>query len=275
MNSMRKIQKILIGVFIGGVLMGGIGTGIAFVEYSSFAYAGEKTIGGENLVTRQFDHTFDPARGRITVDAGWTWEEYGHCQLIADESVPENVIRYEVTYNEKAVRPYLIYDEFEAEDGEGEFEEEEDEFEITWGEGMETTDIPDQTLDQAPDQIPDQTPDQLPDQILDQTPDQTSDQTPDQIPDQIPDQTPDQIPDQILDQTPNQIPDQIPEQIQGRVFLGSRYISNDFAVWMECKDDFLQELKQKKISYYTQIHLTDVKIKVNPATLPYVKNLSE
>ena len=126
MNSMRKIQKILIGVFIGGVLMGGIGTGIAFVEYSSFAYAGKKTIGGENLVTRQFDHTFDPARGRIAVDAGWTWEEYGSCQLMADESVPENVIRYEVTYNEKAVRPYLIYDEFEAEDGEGEFEEEED-----------------------------------------------------------------------------------------------------------------------------------------------------
>lgn len=253
MNSMRKIQKILIGVFIGGVLMGGIGTGIAFVEYSSFAYAGEKTIGGENLVTRQFDHTFDPARGRITVDAGWTWEEYGSCQLIADESVPENVIRYEVTYNEKAVRPYLIYDEFETEDGEGESEE--DEFEITWGEGMETTDIPDQILDQAPDQIPDQ----------------TLDQTPDQIPDQIPDQTSDEIPDQIPGEDPNQIPD----QIQGRVFLGSRYISNDFAVWMECKDDFLQELKQKKISYYTQIHLTDVKIKVNPATLPYVKNLSE
>ena len=235
MNSMRKIQKILIGVFIGGVLMGGIGTGIAFVEYSSFAYAGEKTIGGENLVTRQFDHTFDPARGRITVDAGWTWEEYGSCQLIADESVPENVIRYEVTYNEKAVRPYLIYDEFETEDGEGEFEEEEDELEITWGEEMENTDIPDQ----------------------------------------IPDQTPDQIPDQTPDQNPDQTPDQIPDQIQGRVFLGSRYISNDFAVWMECKDDFLRELKQKKISYYTQIHLTDVKIKVNPATLPYVKNLSE
>ena len=38
---MRKVQKILIGTLLGGVLLGGIGTGVALVEYSSFAYAGK------------------------------------------------------------------------------------------------------------------------------------------------------------------------------------------------------------------------------------------
>lgn len=185
MNSMCKIQKILIGVFVCGVLLGGVGTGIAFVEYSSFAYGGEKKVGEEHLVTRQLDHIFDPARGRIAVDADWSWGEYGDCQILADPSVPEHVIRYEVTYNEKEVRPYLIYDESEEE------------------------------------------------------------------------------------------PADIPDYIQGRIFLGVRHIGNDFATWMECKEDFLRELKQKRISYYERIGLAGVKIRVNPATLPYTKNSSE
>ena len=32
---MRNVQKILIGVFVAGVVLGGIGTGIALEEFSS------------------------------------------------------------------------------------------------------------------------------------------------------------------------------------------------------------------------------------------------
>ena len=42
---MRRIQKILFGTFLGGVLLCGVGAGTALVEYSSFTYAGEKKIG--------------------------------------------------------------------------------------------------------------------------------------------------------------------------------------------------------------------------------------
>ena len=38
---MRRIQKILFGTFLGGVLLCGVGAGTALVEYSSFTYAGE------------------------------------------------------------------------------------------------------------------------------------------------------------------------------------------------------------------------------------------
>ncbi len=35
---MRRIHVILLGIFMTGVLLGGIGTGIAFGEYSTMEY---------------------------------------------------------------------------------------------------------------------------------------------------------------------------------------------------------------------------------------------
>ena len=46
---MRNIQKKLLGMFAGGVLLTGIGTGIALVEYSTLSYGGHKIIGEDNL----------------------------------------------------------------------------------------------------------------------------------------------------------------------------------------------------------------------------------
>ena len=248
MNSMRKIQKILIGVFVCGVLMGGVGTGIAFIEYSSFAYGGEKKVGEEHLVTRQLDHTFDPARGRIAVDADWSWREYGDCQILADPSVPEHVIRYEVTYNEKEVRPYLIYDEFEEDVEDGE------ESEVAWD--MEVDDESEAARDAEGDDESEAARDVGGEEESEAVRD--GEVEPDSGGTRLP-----------------QEPTDIPDHIQARIFLGVRHIGNDFATWMECKEDFLRELKQKRISYYDRIGLVEVKIRVNPATMPYTKDLSE
>ncbi len=193
-NRVRKIQMILMGVFVCGVLLGGIGTGIAFVEYSSFAYAGEKTIGEEYLVTRQLDQAFDPAKGRVGIEAGWYGYEDGDSPVVADPSVPENLVRYEVTYNEKAVRPYVVYD------------------------GFEDPDQPGGTVTSGEEPSPESR-----------------------------------------------------ERMQGRTILRVRYTGNDFALWMACKDDFLKELRERKIASYRQVTVADVKVKVNPATLPYVE----
>ncbi len=109
---MRKIQKILIGIFSGGVLLGGIGTGIALVEGSALAYGGEKMIGSENLVVRELEHTFDPQKGKIEVERNRMGYRNRENLVETDEAVPENVIRYVVTYNEETARPYLEYYDF-------------------------------------------------------------------------------------------------------------------------------------------------------------------
>ena len=47
---------------------------------------------------------------------------------------------------------------------------------------------------------------------------------------------------------------------------------DDFAVFMENKDRILEELKQGKVSSYNMAYVRDVKIKVNPETVPYIES---
>ena len=105
---MRKIQKILLGSFLTGVLICGVGAGTAIGEYSSLTYLGERTLGEEKLVTENFDYTFDPELGAIRLHPSW----YGGretAEVQTDDSVPENVIRYEITYLPETIEPELIF----------------------------------------------------------------------------------------------------------------------------------------------------------------------
>lgn len=187
---MRKVQKILIGTLLGGVLLGGIGTGVALVEYSSFAYAGEKTMGEENLVTREIDFKFEPEKGKLVVVHGyWDRRNYPNA-LEEDGTIPEGVVRYVVTHNPQTTDVTLSFDTYNQE------EEEEEEEEIQ--------------------------------------------------------------------SDPANIPP------QGYLSLQVRYVGNDFEMFMQSKDEILKELKQRRISRYNVAYVTDVRIKVNPKTMPYL-----
>lgn len=112
---MRKIQKILLGSFLTGVLICGVGAGTAIGEYSSLTYLGERTLGEEKLVTENFDYTFDPELGAIRLHPSW----YGGrktAEVQTDDSVPENVIRYEITYLLETIEPELIFRPGKAEE---------------------------------------------------------------------------------------------------------------------------------------------------------------
>ena len=63
---MRRVIKVTTALFLSGVLLGGIGTGIALVEYSSLTYGGEHLIGEEYLVTKNLDYEFEQD-GRILI----------------------------------------------------------------------------------------------------------------------------------------------------------------------------------------------------------------
>lgn len=176
---MRRVQKILAGIFLSGVLIGGVGTGIAMVEYSSLTYGGEKLIGGDSLVTKSLDYNFEPDRGTLEVGDLRYWGRGQTQEIEVDNSVPAGTVRFEVTYNERAISPKLVFTPYEEEE----------------------------------------------------------------------------------ERTPKKL---------GYLHLTASYHDNEFALFMENKDGILEELKQRKISSYKMAYITDVKIKVNAATVPYI-----
>lgn len=106
-NRNRHV-RIWLGIFAAGVLLGGVGTGIAFGEYSGLEYRGQVLLGQENLVTREFEYAFAPEDGKTVLLSYCHWgDERKDSLLVSDPSVPEREVRYVVTYNEEMVRPEL------------------------------------------------------------------------------------------------------------------------------------------------------------------------
>lgn len=115
-NTVLKRRRIWIVtgiVFVIGILAGGIGTGIAFGEYSSLEYAGRVTLG--EMATETMDFVYTPVEGKKLMLAYCEGGDYARATLVEqDRTVPQDVIRYEVTYNRQAVAPYLYYAQADA-----------------------------------------------------------------------------------------------------------------------------------------------------------------
>lgn len=106
---MRKLHIALLSVFGIGVLLGGIGTGVAIGEYSSLEYKGLVMLGEENLVTKEFYYDFSTEEEESVLLSYCHWGDgRKDTLLVEDESVPAGTVRYLVTYNEEMVRPELI-----------------------------------------------------------------------------------------------------------------------------------------------------------------------
>lgn len=96
---MRRSQKILLGIFFAGVLLCGVGTGVAIGEYASMTYLGERQLGAELQETKNLDYTFDPALGVLQVRPFYSGYHWGsQAEIKEDPAVPENTVRFEVTY---------------------------------------------------------------------------------------------------------------------------------------------------------------------------------
>ncbi|MCI9559794.1 hypothetical protein VSQ48_18845 [Candidatus Ventrimonas sp. KK005] len=200
---MGKIRMILASVFLGGVILGGIGAGIAIVEYSSLTYVGEKKIGEENLVTCEMDYTFTLENEQISIEDRDIW----NTKIEEDETVPEGTIRYVVTYNEKTVKPTLRVWE------EQDYQEE---------------DLSENNLEPSSEK------------------DSNTEENKEEEP-----------PIKQLKQT--------------ALELGVRYTYSDFALLMESKDQILEDLRQGRIASYDVMYISQVTIKVNPRTMPYIE----
>ena len=230
---MRKIQKILLGSFLTGVLICGVGAGTAIGEYSSLTYLGERTLGEEELVTENFDYTFDPELGAIRLHPSW----YGGrktAEVQTDDSVPENVIRYEITYLPETIEPELIFRPGKAEEI---FSEEivtgESEAEIAETEAAATEESETETAETEESEI---------------------------------EETVAKEEETGEEKESSEI---LKPQIQGDLLLETCY-QGDMGIWMEAKDQILADLKDGKIAGYQVPHIKEITIKVNPATESYV-----
>lgn len=230
---MRKIQKILLGSFLTGVLICGVGAGTAIGEYSSLTYLGERTLGEEELVTENFDYTFDPELGAIRLHPSW----YGGrktAEVQTDDSVPENVIRYEITYLPETIEPELIFRSGKAEEifseeivtGESETEIAETEAAATEESETETAETEESETEETVAKEEETGEEKKSSEIL-------------------------------------------KPQIQGDLLLETWY-QGDMGIWMEAKDQILADLKDGKIAGYQVPHIKEITIKVNPATESYV-----
>lgn len=116
---MRNIHKTILAIFCGGVFLSGIGTGIAFYEFSSFAYAGEVLVGDVKMATKNLDYSFqlkEEQQLRIYGNYYFYRNSPEEVTIIPDETVPENTVRFQVTYNESAVKPRLNSYEDDSDD---------------------------------------------------------------------------------------------------------------------------------------------------------------
>lgn len=112
---MRNSQKILIGIFCLGIVLAGAGTGIALLEFSSFTYTGVKEAGEMDRKLLSLDYDFKATQEEPITVLG----RYMNSAAVTEsEEVPENTVRFLVTYNANTVEPYLNVYEREGFPGE-------------------------------------------------------------------------------------------------------------------------------------------------------------
>ncbi len=107
---MSKLQKVLLGVFCGGVFLCGIGAGVTFVEFSSITYAGEKILGETDMVTEDFDVEFEPGEEAYWIDT-CTRDHSDREEIQYTTQVPVNTVRFRASYNRSRVEPFAGADE--------------------------------------------------------------------------------------------------------------------------------------------------------------------
>ena len=85
----------------------GIGAGVAFWEYSSFQYEGERMLGQTETKTKVLEYEIPKGTGKKEILLRQCQEQ--EHTLIEDKKAPENVIQYEVTYNPEYIEPRLYF----------------------------------------------------------------------------------------------------------------------------------------------------------------------
>lgn len=101
---MRKSTKILLGIFCVGILLTGVGVGVGCLEFSSLEYAGDYSMVEEASTEKTFELVVDPTEQEAIFLGNFPGE---FAEITYSSDIPENTIRWTVTYNENICIPGL------------------------------------------------------------------------------------------------------------------------------------------------------------------------
>lgn len=112
---MSRKHIIAIVIFCVGVLLCGIGTGVAVTEFGALTYGGTEILGKMDMKTVDLDVEFEPAEEawNIIGTRGLYRGYHGRVSetdIRTDSSVPLNTVRFCVTYNAERVEPFASLD---------------------------------------------------------------------------------------------------------------------------------------------------------------------
>ncbi|MDE6994562.1 MAG: hypothetical protein K2P41_09075, partial [Lachnospiraceae bacterium] len=96
---MSRLHKISIIVFCFGVLLSGIGAGVAFMEFGGYTYGGKYILGEPDMRTDLIDVAFEPEEEALDIFGVIGSYNRRSTRIETDRSVPKNTARFCVTYN--------------------------------------------------------------------------------------------------------------------------------------------------------------------------------
>lgn len=117
---MRKIYKVIGSMLAAGVLVAGIGSGVAFAEYSSFEYGGEAMLEGSEHFTKTVEYKVSEKTDILNVMTD-VHDNYYHCYtVVEDDAVSKDRIQVMVSYlsDYKEVVPKVQEVQIQGEDSE-------------------------------------------------------------------------------------------------------------------------------------------------------------
>lgn len=104
-----SFRRILIGIFMAGILCCGIGAGVMFQEYSSFKYMGEKKIGSNKIAEKTLTENLYTDKTKKLNTSFITYNnESDNIELKTSKSVPKDKIQIKVRYDADNVKDIHI-----------------------------------------------------------------------------------------------------------------------------------------------------------------------
>ena len=107
-----KNRKILLGALFTGLLMSGLGAGIAITDFSEFTYGGKINIFEENVVTETFSVNVSPENSDyilVNVPYSYSLNENDSMFFSMDETLPDNTIEMELSYVPDLYQPLNLF----------------------------------------------------------------------------------------------------------------------------------------------------------------------